>query len=212
MRVLNLYAGVGGNRKHWDADVTAVEYDPKIASVYSQLYPEDAVIVTDAHQYLLDHYGEFDFIWSSPPCPTHSKMNQSGRNRTPRYPDMGLYQEIIFLRHNFKGTWVVENVVPYYTPLIEPAARIGRHMFWANYQIAPYDAPHFKGFIKKQNLEAKKELQDWLGIYFEENLYVGKNHCPTQVLRNCVHPDLGLHVFDQASKADHPDLFAGAGW
>lgn len=208
MRVLNLYAGIGGNRKLWDAEVTAVEHDERIAGVYQRLHPKDRVIIGDAHQYLLDHFQEFDFIWSSPPCPTHSKMNQSGRNRTPRYPDMGLYQEIIFLKHNFKGHWAVENVVPYYTPLIEPSVKIGRHLFWSNYRITPCEAPHFKGFIKKQNLQAKRELQDWLGIHFEENIYVGNNHCPTQVLRNCVHPDMGLHVFNESIQREQPDLFA----
>tara|TARA_R110000744_G_scaffold379826_1_gene498865 strand:- start:1099 stop:1764 length:666 start_codon:yes stop_codon:yes gene_type:complete len=195
-KLLNLYAGVGGNRKGIPAGfaVTALEYDPKIAAVYKKLYPEDEVIVGDAHQYLLDNYKKYEFCWASPPCPSHSKMNQSGRNRTPRYPDMGLYQEIIFLKHNFKGLWAVENVVPYYTPLIEPSVRLGRHLFWSNFHISQAPMPKFKGFIKKQNLEAKKELHEWLGIYFDEVLYVGKNHCPTQVLRNCVHPDTAKHI------------------
>ena len=75
VRVLNLYAGVGGNRKLWqDVNVTAVELEPKIAAVYQRQHPNDTVIVGDAHAYLLEHWQEFDFIWSSPPCQTHSKM------------------------------------------------------------------------------------------------------------------------------------------
>ena len=75
MKILNLYAGVGGNRKLWgdDHEVVAVELNPEIAAVYQALYPNDTVIVGDAHQYLLDHYSEYDFIFSSPPCPTHSR-------------------------------------------------------------------------------------------------------------------------------------------
>lgn len=63
---LNLYAGLGGNRKKLpdDVQVTAVEMDGRIAAVYKRLYPQDTVIIGDAHQYLLDHYEEFDFIWS----------------------------------------------------------------------------------------------------------------------------------------------------
>lgn len=71
MRILNLYAGIGGNRAQWgdEHDVTAVEFDPRIAAAYEKLWPNDTVIVGDAHQYLLDHHAEFDFIWSSPPLP-----------------------------------------------------------------------------------------------------------------------------------------------
>ena len=69
MRVLNLYAGIGGNRKFWkDCEVTAVEYTDKIADVYAKLYPGDTVVRGDAHAFLLENYQDFDFIWSSPPC------------------------------------------------------------------------------------------------------------------------------------------------
>jgi len=199
MNILNLYAGVGGNRKLWtDCHVTAVEYDPKIAEVYHNLYPRDAVVVGDAHEYLLNHAQEFDFIWASPPCQSHSRMIRGGQNRKPRYVDMGLYQEILFLEHNFNGQWVVENVIPYYKPMIPPTTEMGRHYLWSNFYIGQFNPPAFKGFIKKQNLEAKRELMDWLGFHFEENLYSGSNHCPTQVLRNCVHPDMGAHIMAEA--------------
>lgn len=202
MRVLNLYACVGGNRKFWNADVTAVEYDPKIAAVYQKLYPNDVVVMGDAHQYLLEHYTDFDFIWSSPPCQSHSRMIRSGRNRKPRFPDLKLYEEVIFLQSNFSGKWVVENVVPYYEPLI-PATRLGRHLFWANFHIGRMQKiPEFPGFISATNMQARRDLMDWLGIHFDEVLYCGDNHCPAQVLRNCVHPDMGLHVFECAMQKD----------
>ena len=131
IRTLNLYAGLGGNRKKWTGHkVTAVELDPKIAAIYKRLHPEDEVIIGDAHQYLLDHHEEFDFIWSSPMCPTHSKMALATRHKLNRYPDMSLYQEIIFLKYFFKGDYVVEDVVPFYKPLIEPTVKLGRHFFW----------------------------------------------------------------------------------
>jgi len=77
-KVLNLYAGIGGNRKLWsDVDVTAVEWDEDKAEVYRDHFPDDEVIVTDAHEYLLEHFREFDFIWSSCPCPTHSQIRKS---------------------------------------------------------------------------------------------------------------------------------------
>lgn len=206
VRFLDLYAGLGGNRKLLKgAQVTAVELDPKIAAVYQRLYPEDTVVVGDAHQYLLDHFEEFDFIWSSPPCQSHSIMQISGRNRTPRYPDMKLYQEIIFLKQYFKGHWVVENVRPYYEPLIEYQS-IGRHLFWSDYQIPWMKDLKFKNFINEQNLSAKQDLMDWLGIHYEETIYYGNNHCPTQILRNCVHPEVGLAIFEARSEMKG-DLF-----
>ncbi len=197
MRKLDLYAGLGGNRKHWPGDVVAVERDPKIAAVYSRLYPDDEVIIGDAHQYLLEHYKEFDFIWSSPPCQSHSRMIRSGRNRTPRYPDMKLYEEILFLKHNFKGLWIVENVQPYYEPLIK-GKKMGRHMFWSNFEFEDFDVPRPAGFINLANLKGKQALMDWLGIHYEENIYYGGNHCPAQILRNCVHPKIGEHILKSA--------------
>ena len=75
MKILNLYAGIGGNRKLWtDVEVTAVELNPEIASIYQDFFPKDKVIVADAHAYLLEHFEEYDFIWASPPCPSHSRM------------------------------------------------------------------------------------------------------------------------------------------
>ena len=67
MKILNLYAGAGGNRKDWgnDHEITAIEYDENIANVYRELYPNDTVIVADAHQYLIDHFKEFDFIFNT---------------------------------------------------------------------------------------------------------------------------------------------------
>lgn len=197
IKVLNLYAGLGGNRKHWkDVEVTAVEYSQEIADIYKELYPDDQVIVTDAHQYLLDHYLGFDFIWLSTPCQSHSRMIRSGRNRKPRYPDFRLYEEIVFLKYNFKGHWVSENVIPYYDVLI-PFKKIGRHAFWSNFPITDMiEVPEFKNMMNRQNLTAKQELQNWLGIHYEKNIYYEGNHCPTQVLRNCVHPLIGQHVMN----------------
>ena len=79
-KILNLYACLGGNRYKWDEvakekgieiEVTAVELDEEAARLYQERFPNDIVIVADAHQYLLENYENFDFIWCSPPCPTH---------------------------------------------------------------------------------------------------------------------------------------------
>src|SRR3990167_5602421 len=173
MKILNLYAGIGGNRKLWtDVDVTAIELVPEIASIYKDFFPQDKVIVTDAHQYLLEHFGEFDFIWSSPPCPTHSKINKAnhlspykdntiqlnhGGGIEPRYPDMKLYEEIIFLTHFFKGKWCVENVVGYYEPLIKPN-NIAKHYFWTNFILRDFKGEG-RGMGKGETIETMSKLK-----------------------------------------------------
>jgi DNA (cytosine-5)-methyltransferase 1 len=201
-RILNLYAGIGGNRKRWtDCDVVAVEWDERIAAIYQRLHPDDTVVVGDAHQYLLDHGHEFDFIWSSPPCQSHSKMVKAGQNRTPRYPDLALYQEIVYLQHFAKVPWVVENVVPYYDILV-PATKVGRHLFWSNFDFAADDVPRPTGFIDPKKVD-KQDLMDWLGIHYEGNVYYDGNHCPAQVLRNAVHPDLGVQIYEAARGRHH---------
>jgi DNA (cytosine-5)-methyltransferase 1 len=191
MRVLNLYCGIGGNRKLWPENfkITAIEKNQKIANVYKKLYPMDNVIVCDAHKYLESNFNKFDLIWSSPPCQSHSKM--TGQNQKPRYFDLKLYQEIIFLQKYFKGKWVVENVDPYYKPLIKHTFRLGRHLFWSNFQIGFIEPPKAKNFIKSED---PNQLMDWLGIHYEGNIYYDGNHCPAQVLRNAVHPVIGEHV------------------
>lgn len=141
MRILNLYAGIGGNRELWggDLEVTAVELIPRIAEKYKERFKDDEVIIADAHAYLLANYKSFDFIWSSPPCPTHSQVNTFlNPQGVIRYPDMSLYQEIIFLKHFYKGKFCVENVKSYYEPLIKPQ-ELGRHYFWCNFPIPKFE-------------------------------------------------------------------------
>tara|TARA_R110000796_G_scaffold1974_1_gene7950 strand:- start:224 stop:898 length:675 start_codon:yes stop_codon:yes gene_type:complete len=138
-KILNLYACLGGNRYKWDEvaeiEVTAVELDPELARLYQERFPNDTVIIADAHQYLLDHYKEFDFIWSSPPCPSHSRINRSFKNRGKlKYPDFKLYEEVVFLNNWFKGKYCIENVIPYYEPLITASKR-GRHLYWTNFNL-----------------------------------------------------------------------------
>ena len=191
MKVLNLYAGIGGNRKLWiDCEVTAVENVPMIAEAYQDLFPDDKVVVADAHQYLLDHYKEFDFIWSSPPCPTHSDIRRMGVGAgmyDAEYPDMALYQEIILLKQFFKGKWVVENVKPYYEPLV-PAKEIERHLFWTNFDITHRE---FNNKRKHRQIKGSAEVYG-----FDLSKYKLPNK--REILRNMVNPELGLYIFNQA--------------
>lgn len=194
MKVLNLYSGLGGNRKYWKgAEVTAVELNGHAAAIFRQMYPRDKIVIGDAHDYLLRNHELFDFVWSSPPCQSHSKMVKATRHDVRKFPDMKLYEEIVWLQHFFKGKWVVENVKPYYKPLIEPSAVLGRHCFWSNFSISNYEPPAMGNFIQAREDDIKK----WLGLEFHAERKRAEGFRLDQAIRNCVHPELGRHVFNE---------------
>ena len=218
MKILNLYACLGGNRYKWnevnnDIEVTAVELDPEAARLYQERFPNDIVIIADAHQYLLDHYKEFDFIWSSPPCPSHSRArywNSSNYDTTtkPIYPDLKLYEEILFLQHYYKtGKFVVENVIPYYEPLIQ-AQKKGRHLYWTNF-ILPNELNDRSFAISQQ----KNELKELCKFHdYDFNKYTGEQSV-VKMARNLVDYEAGKTIFETAlgiiskSKTEQTYLF-----
>jgi DNA (cytosine-5)-methyltransferase 1 len=196
IKILNLYAGIGGNRKLWsgDIEVTAIELNTEIAKIYQEFFPQDKVIVTDAHQYLLEHYKEYDFIWASPPCPTHSDIRRCGVHKVQyeaQYPDMKLYEEIILLTYfaPLNQKWVVENVKPYYEPLIKPQVA-GRHCFWANFIIS-------KDKIKEDRIHNNIIGNESVYGFDITSFDIAEKR---KILRNLVNPKLGKHVFDYAFK------------
>jgi len=202
MKILNLYAGIGGNRMLWgdEHEITAIEYNEHIAKVYKEQYPNDKVIVADAHQYLLDHYKEFDFIWSSPPCPTYSRMCYAKKEK--QYIDFKLYQEIIFLKSWFKGKWVVENVVPYYGYLIEPTVILGRHPFWSNFDIEEKEFTNIDISRSRKEDLLKERMIDW-SIFdcikdVPENRSKNNRFERGQLVRNMVNPKIGEYIFNCA--------------
>jgi DNA (cytosine-5)-methyltransferase 1 len=196
MKILNLYAGIGGNRKLWgdDYEVTAVEYNESISKIYADLYPNDKIILGDAHEYLRLNFEQYDFIWSSPPCQTHSRLNFSGRSRGKeyQYPSMKLYEEIILLQTFFKGKFVIENVKGYYEPLIKPT-EIGRHYFWSNFPIKCSLQSSKVRNEKGQTLKSKMEQRNIVINDFRG--YVGDKR---QLINNCVEPEIGLFILNCA--------------
>lgn len=203
MKILNLYACLGGNRYKWDEvadnlEITAVELDPEAARLYQERFPNDTVIVADAHQYLLDHYKEFDFIWSSPPCPTHSKVRFTQKNKDfyiPEYPNMMLYQEIIFLKHHFEGKYCIENVIPYYEPLIQGQKR-GRHLYWTNFNLpSEIDRPEAKGIMCGQTTNEFQKLCEFHQYDFSK--YKGKQS-KIKMARNLVDYEVGKIILETA--------------
>ena len=204
MRILNLYAGVGGQSMHWDNhEVVAVEYDPKIAAIYAENHPSHTVIVGDALEYLLENFQDFDWVWASPPCPANSRMIRGGKNRKPRLPDLTLYEIKLFLDHNFSGLYCIENVIPYYKPLTQPSGKIGRHLFWSNFDISGVETvAQPSNFINKANLAGMREMQGWLGMSWPgKPVYAGESHCPAQIWRNALHPSVGKQLLKKAEDA-----------
>ena len=208
MKILNLYAGIGGNRKLWgnEHEITAVELNESIAKFYADMFPNDRLIITDAHEYLLNNYSEYDFIWSSINCPSHSRArfwsSKPNNKVKPVFPDMKLYEEILFLMHYFNGKWIVENVVPFYDPLIRPSVIMGRHCFWSNFNIPKITIK--EADIKEGNI---LEWQTLHGFDISEYKFTSRRD---KVLRNCVHPDTGKHILDCAmniEKTKQLDLF-----
>ena len=206
-KILNLYACLGGNRYKWDEvaerlgieiEVTAVELDPELARLYQERFPNDIVIVADAHQFLLDHYKEFHFIWTSPPCPTHSKVRMTQKTTDafiPLYPQMKLYEEIIFLDNHFKGKYVVENVIPYYTPLIHAKKR-GRHLYWTNFNLPNNLGERKEGKGLMNGIT--NEIKQWCDFHdYDFYKYKGTQR-RDKIARNLVDYEVGKTILETA--------------
>ena len=205
-KVLNLYACLGGNRLKWDEvakeagidmQVTAIELDPELAKLYQERFPNDIVIIEDAHQYLLDHFNEFDFIWSSPPCPSHSRVRITQKTRADFkyiYPDMKLYEEIIFLDTFFGGKYCIENVIPYYEPLIQAQKR-GRHLYWCNFNLpSNINERKLNGILCEMDNEVNV-LSDFHNYDFRK--YRGGQPL-NKIARNLVDYEAGRTIFEVA--------------
>ena len=207
MRILNAFSGIGGNRKLWDeVEVTAVEKDKQIAGIYSDFFPEDKIVIGDAHRYLQKHFQDFDFIWSSPPCQTHSRIRHSGYQRPnfsydAVFPDMKLWQEIVFLKHHFKGKWVVENVIPYYEPMVRSTAVIGRHLYWSNFPI-PSQEREPDGIRLKHRYVTNSQKMNRFG--FDLTRYHGIDK--ESILNNLIDPEIGLQLLSTAFRWQQKEL------
>lgn len=194
VNILNLYAGIGGNRQRWQGNVTAVESNAEIAAIYGDMYPDDTVIVADAHQFLLDNFKNYDFIWSSPPCTTHSNARRphvQTNKIAAVFPAAELWQEVMLLKHFAKCAWVVENVKAYYKPPVPPSFSIQRHNFWSNFEVQ-----------QPGNLTQPQLLTILTGIstHFGVNLDNYKIKKKRQLLRNMLSPEIGEHIINAAAE------------
>lgn len=205
MKRINIYNGCGGLGANVHLlpkdrfNITSVERFENIANANRTMHQEHNVIVADAFQLFQETHEDYHVAWFSPNCQGHSRMVKATRHKVNRIPAVtDIYGLIIFLTHFYQGNWVVENVIPFYEPLIKPTLKIGRHLFWSNVKLSGIeDIKRPKGFINNTNTKGANELKNWLGMQYQGNLYYDGNHCPAQPWRNCVHPKIGKHIIEQ---------------
>ena len=107
---------------------------------------------------------------------------------------MNLYQEIVFLKSWFKGKWCIENVIPYYEPLIKPGIELGRHFFWCNFKV---NKKEFTNIDVSRSTQ--EELSEDLGMPIPR-------HNARKLLRNCLKPEIALHLLKSSMSEDDGDL------
>ena len=109
-----------------------------------------------------------------------------------KYPDMKLYEEILFLKHLYSGKFVVENVIPYYDPLI-PAQKRHRHLYWTNFNL-PNVLTNREARISTGTQEIKKlcEFHDYDFRKYKGNQRVDK------IARNLVDYEAGKTILETA--------------
>ena len=110
-----------------------------------------------------------------------------------KYPDMKLYQEIIFLDAFYNGKYVVENVVPYYEPLI-PAKKRGRHLYWTNFNL-PANINERKNPDLSRTTQVVKALSKYHDYDFTK--YNGKQS-RRKMARNLVDYEAGKTILETA--------------
>lgn len=105
---------------------------------------------------------------------------------------MSLYQEIIFLNTYCHGKYCVENVIPYYPPLI-PAKQRGRHLYWTNFNL-PNVLSERKVKVGS-GIDEVKKLCEFHQIDVSE--YKGEQR-KDKIARNLVDYEAGRTIFETA--------------
>lgn len=204
MKILNLYAGLGGNRKSWtNHEIKAVEIVPEIAEIYRKLFPGDQVIIADVMQFVRkENLGSYDFIWASPPCKTHS----CATTKKFRYvPDLtSIHGLRIFLDYQCETPYVIENVQPFYKlpKEYQPTFKIDRHLFWANFFVPVpekslinsriSDLPH----KRDRSLYMRGSIEE-LASFHNYDLSIIENLSNREsLLRNMTHWKIGKYILD----------------
>ena len=92
----------------------------------------------------------------------------------------------------YKKKYVVENVIPYYEPLI-PAKKRGRHLYWTNFNL-PNDLNERDSSI----MEGADEVTKWCKFHeYDFKKYKGKQRTD-KMARNLVDYEAGKTIFKTA--------------
>lgn len=208
MKILNLFAGIGGNRINWkNHEIIAIEYEPKIASWYQFNFPQDKIIISDVYKFLNDINNhnllkDIDFVWASPPCITHTMLPKNTHNKHiihRKIPDMtGIYGLYIFLSNissnfNKKLKFVIENIKPWYKPLIKPTVALERHYFWSNFHIP--SKKFVKPYAHLNKSYADLTITEMLS-FLPFSLPPFKISNKTQILHNCVNFEVAEYILN----------------
>ncbi|MCE7740456.1 MAG: DNA cytosine methyltransferase [Candidatus Heimdallarchaeota archaeon] len=195
-KVLDLFAGVGGTakgiqtflqEKNIPFQYVAVENDPETIKAHLKLNPDSEIEFRDAY---LTSIKDYDFIWASPPCTSHSQLNMY-MNR--KQPDMRLWSLITRLQQQ-QIPFIVENVEPYYREPIPHTLELGRHRFWSNKPIIPFEVPKMPkdwGWMGIPDWEKFHEINTRVTKFIKDPLK------RRQLLRNIVHWTISYRIIEQ---------------
>ena len=123
-KLLDLYCGAGGCSAGYATyfDVTGVDLNPQPKYPY-EFHQSDAI------EFLLDHWLEFDAIHASPPCQEHSESTRTWKAAGREYP------ELIEPTRDFLQVtglpYVIENVpgAPLLDPILLCGTMFGRPLY-----------------------------------------------------------------------------------
>lgn len=196
-KILNLYSGIGGtiHKLNDYSNITNVDNNKIVLEINKRLHPGSTNILCDAKEYLIKNYRNFDIILASPPCQPNTRLNYTLNSQNiVRLPDLSIYEIVLFLEQFHKGLYMVENVISYFEPLIKPQI-LDRHFVWSNVKFKNIDMPN-KFNLSSSNI---KYLENSLGINLGKTKGLGKRK--DQILRNCIHPGLGVQIIEQLNQA-----------